>query len=61
MPRRRSPSAREAAAQAFAGPHGGTVVRLDEIPDDYVLGEMPSPAEPASDQQHLHAMPEKGS
>jgi copper chaperone NosL len=49
------------AARAFAGPHGGTVVRLDEIPDDYVLGETSSPAEPASDQQHPHALPEKGS
>ena len=55
------PFGTEAAARAFAAPHGGTVVRLDEIPDDYVLGEMSSPDEPASDQQHPHAMPEKGS
>jgi copper chaperone NosL len=52
------PFGSEAAARAFAGPHGGTVVRLDAIPDDYVLGEMPSPAAPAPNQQHLHAVPE---
>jgi len=32
------PFSREEVAQAFVAQHGGKVVRLDEIPDDYVLG-----------------------
>ena len=32
------PFATESAAGAFRASHGGRVVRLDDIPDDYVLG-----------------------
>ena len=34
------PFGREKAAQAFVSKHGGQAVRLDEIPDDYVLGSV---------------------
>ncbi len=32
------PFSRKDAAQAFVAQHGGRLARLDEIPDDYVLG-----------------------
>ena len=45
------PFGAEPPARAFAAAHGGRVVRLDEIPDDYVLGWTPldeaPPAQPA--------------
>jgi copper chaperone NosL len=52
------PFGTETAARAFAASHGGTVVRLDAIPDDYALGDISAPDGPASDQAHPHAMPE---
>ncbi|MDX1605551.1 MAG: nitrous oxide reductase accessory protein NosL [Candidatus Competibacterales bacterium] len=36
------PFVSEPAATAFAAVHGGEVVRLEAIPDDYILGEVPS-------------------
>ena len=36
------PFVSEPAATAFAAAHGGTVLRLDAIPADYILGEVPS-------------------
>ena len=37
------PFGTEPPAQAFVAAHGGRVVRLAEIPDDYVLGWTPPP------------------
>jgi len=34
------PFSRDEAAQAFAARHGGRLARLDEIPDEYVLGAL---------------------
>ena len=39
------PFGTEPPARAFAAAHGGRVVRLDEIPDDYVLGWTPPPGD----------------
>ena len=47
------PFGAEPPARAFAAAHGGRVVRLDEIPDDYVLGGMPHGTAPT--QPHPHA------
>lgn len=52
------PFGTEAAARAFARPHGGTVLRLDAIPDDYVLGDMSSPDAPLPAPEHPHGKPE---
>ena len=41
------PFGTEAAAGAFAAAHGGSVVRLDGIPDDYMLGGTSPPGEAA--------------
>ena len=40
------PFGTEPPAQAFVAAHGGRVVRLTEIPDDYVLGWTPPDAAP---------------
>ena len=42
------PFGAEAEARTFAEENGGRVVRLAEIPDDYVLGEVQLGEEPAS-------------
>lgn len=45
------PFSDEAVADAFRTEHGGRLVRLDEVPDDYVLGpvdiELPAPSDHA--------------
>lgn len=38
------PFATQPAADGFRGQHGGRVVRLDDIPDDYVLGPVDLPS-----------------
>lgn len=46
------------AATAFAAAHGGRVVRLTDIPDDYVLGEVATPPAQAAGEGHMSgAMP----
>lgn len=42
------PFASEAAAQAWLAQHGGSIHRLAEIPDDYILGPVPDPAADSS-------------
>ena len=37
------PFSDQPAAQAFAAAHGGRVVRLDDIPDAYVVGQVANP------------------
>lgn len=46
------PFVSEPAATAFAAAHGGTVLRLDAIPVDYILGAVPSSPLPSK----AHAM-----
>jgi len=41
-----------ATADSFAGDHGGRVVRLAEVPPDYVLGMPQMPAEAATHATH---------
>ena len=53
------PFGTEPPARAFAAAHGGRVVRLDEIPDDYVLGWTPQDNAPA--EPHQHAQPASAS
>lgn len=52
------PFSTEAAADAFRSRHGGQVARLDQIPDDYVIGSSSGrPVHPAghgSDSQPTH-------
>jgi copper chaperone NosL len=46
------------AAEAFAAAHGGRVVRLDDVPNDYVLGEVATPPAHAAGEGHMSgAMP----
>lgn len=55
------PFATEPGAESFLAKHGGTLARLDDIPDSYVLGPvdlmpMPDATEPGSDALiHAHA------
>ena len=44
------PFGTEPPARAFAAAHGGRVVRMSEIPDDYVLGWTPPPGETPRDE-----------
>ena len=46
------PFSTEPAAEAFRGEHGGRVVRLDDIPDDYVLGPVEVPSMPGHHDGH---------
>jgi len=46
------PFARKDVAQAFVAQHGGKVARLDEIPDDYVLGAVGAAGEPHAPADH---------
>jgi nitrous oxide reductase accessory protein NosL len=54
------PFGAEPPARAFATAHGGRVVRLDEIPDDYVLGWTPQENAPPP-APHQHPQPASGS
>lgn len=52
------PFVSEPAAVAFAAAHGGRVVRLAGIADDYVLGEVATPPAHAAGEGHMSgAMP----
>lgn len=46
------PFSREEVARAFVAQHGGKVVRLDEIPDDYVLGAVGAAGEAHAPADH---------
>lgn len=46
------PFSRRDAAQAFVARHGGRLARLDEIPDDYVLGAVGAAAGPDAAADH---------
>ena len=47
------PFATEPAAEEFRASHGGRLVRLDDIPDDYVLGPVDlSSSMPDAHQDH---------
>ena len=54
------PFGAEPPARAFARAHGGRVVRLDEIPDDYVLGWTPQDNAPPA-APHRHPQPASAS
>lgn len=47
------PFATEAAAEGFRASHGGRIVRLDDIPDAYVLGPVDL-ASPGPEEHHDH-------
>lgn len=54
------PFVSEPAATAFAAAHGGSVTRLEGIPADYILGEVPSsPATSGAHEMHGGALPTK--
>lgn len=47
------PFATESAAEAFRATHGGRIVRLDDIPDAYVLGPVDLPSS-MPEREHEH-------
>jgi copper chaperone NosL len=48
------PFAEQAAADAFAAQHGGRVVRIDDIPDAYVIGPVETAPSPAGGAHRGH-------
>lgn len=46
------PFSTQPAAEEFHATHGGRVVRLDDIPDDYVLGPVDLPSSMSGHQDH---------
>jgi copper chaperone NosL len=48
------PFSTEEAAKAFAGDHGGDIVRFDAVPRDYILEQQPGAGDASVPSREVH-------